>query len=213
LPVDDALALARPAGLGPEHSLEFWGSQNGGFLMTDAHDLTAPPRRLAIAHDDKHAWGFVFLLPRLPADIPDNFEANHRSMLLKAAGHISPETGQVVNTALWPALEQDDLPAFGQALMQIQALNQQGLAEAGVPLRFTAEEQAVLDLFRDQGCVAWGRSLTGAALFGVVQGADPSVEVRRHLSQLVGIYGGRVMATITDNNGARQRVLDVRPIG
>jgi len=92
-------------------------------------------------------------------------------------------------------------------------MNQAGLAAAGVPLRFSPDEQAVQDLFRDQGAFGWGRSLTGLALYGLVRGATHSIEVRRHLSQLVGIYGGRVMATITDNVGARHVIHAQRPLG
>ena len=215
LPTDNALALARALGLGPEHALEVWGFQHGGFLLANAHQLEAHalPRRHVLAHDDKQAWGFVMLLPPMPPDTPETLEATHLRMMLEASAHISPQTEQVVNEALWPALEQNDLPAFGSALMMIQSLNQAGLAAAGVPLRFTPEEQAVLDLFHDQGAFAWGRSLTGSALFGLVRGASHSVEVRRHLSKLVGIYGGRVMATITDNVGARHTLRDQRPIG
>lgn len=213
LPTEDALALARALGLGPEHALEVWGFQHGGCLLANVHQLDAPPRRHTIAHADKQAWGFVMLLPPMSPDTPETLEATHLRMVLEASAHISPETEHVLNETLWPALERNDLPAFGQALRLIQDLNQAGLAAAGVPLRFSPNEQAVLDLFRDQGAFAWGRSLTGSALFGLVQGASHSVEVRRHLSQLVGIYGGRVMATITDNVGARHTLRDQRPVG
>ena len=199
LPSDDAVALARAVSLGPEHALEVWGFQQGGFLLTDIQQLETAPRRHAIAHDDKHAWGFVLLLPPTAPETPETIEKTHLKMVLEASDYISPETDGIVNDELWPALNNDDLSAFGQALLALQKVNQAGLAVAGVPLHFTPQEQAVLNLLRDQGAFAWGRSLTGSALFGLVQGANHSVEVRRHLSKLVGIYGGRVMATITDN--------------
>jgi predicted sugar kinase len=213
LPTDDALALARAVGLGPEHALEVWGFQQGGFLLADTQQLETAPRRQPVAHDDKRAWGFVLLLPPITSETPETIETTHLNMILAARDQISPETDRIINDELWPALRNDDLRGFGQALMALQQVNQAGLAAAGVPLRFTPQEQAVLDLLRDQGAFAWGRSLTGSALFGLVQGANQSVEVRRHLSKLVGIYGGRVMATITDNVGARQVIRDQRPIG
>ncbi len=213
LPTHDTLALARAVNLGPEHALEIRGFHQGGLLLADAGQLDTPPRRQVIAHDDKYAWGFVLLLPPIPPGTPATLEADHVRMVLEAASHISPETERVANEELWPAMNHDDIQAFGQAVMRLQQLNQEGWAAAGLPLRFTPEEQAVLDLFRDQGAFAWGRSLTGKALFGLVRGATASVEVRRHLSQLVGIYGGRVMATISDNNGARHVIREMRPIG
>lgn len=213
LPTDNAVALARAVGLGPEHALEVWGFQQGGFLLAEAQQLEAAPRRHALTHDDKQAWGFVLLLPPVRPETPEDIEATHLKMVLAAGAHLSPETGRLVDDELWPALDRNDLPAFGRALLALQQLNQAGLAAAGVALRFALEEQAVLDVFRDQGAFAWGRSLTGSALYGLVQGANHSVEVRRHLSKQVGIYGGRVMATITDNQGARHVIHEQRPIG
>ena len=121
-PTDDALALARAVGLGPDHALEVWGFQQGGFLLADAHQLDTPPRRHAIAHDDKHAWGFVLLLPPIAPETPEAIEATHLRMVLAASAHISPDTERVVNDALWPALNSNDIQAFGQALMLIQNL-------------------------------------------------------------------------------------------
>ena len=213
LPTDDALALAEAIALGPEHALEIFGFQQGGLLLADTDHLNTLPRRHAIAHDDKSAWGFVLLLSPVAPGTPETIEQTHLKMVLEASPLISPETERIVNEEVWPALDNDNLRMFGQALLALQNVNQAGLAAAGSPLRFTPEEQAVLDLFRDQGAFAWGRSLTGSALFGLVQGANHSVEVRRHLSKLVGIYGGRVMATITDNIGARHILREQRPIG
>ena len=211
LPVDDAHALARAIGLGPEHALETWGFRQGGLLLADADDLNASPRRLPIAHDDQRAWSFVFILPRVAPDASEVLEAEQRRCVLEAARRASVETETLVERELWPAAERDDLPAFARALMALQQLNRQALADAGTPVRFTPDEQAVLDLFRDQGALAWGRSLTGMALYAVVEGAPASIDLRRHLSRLVGIHGGWVMATITDNAGARQALHEVRP--
>ena len=213
LPTDDAPTLARAIGLGPQHALNVWGFQQGGFLMVDVQQLNTPLRRHPIAHEDQAAWGFVLLLPRVPPETPESLEADHLQRLLDAAPRVSVATERLLAEDLWPALEQNDLPAFARALMTLQPLNQQALAEAGMALPFTKDEQAVLDLFRDRGALAWGRSLTGMALYGLVQGASASVEVRHHLSELVGLYGGWVMATITDNVGARHTLHEMRPPG
>jgi beta-ribofuranosylaminobenzene 5'-phosphate synthase len=213
LPTDDAQALARAAGLGPQHALNVWGFQQGGLLLVDAQQLNTPLRRQPIAHTDQSAWGFVLLLPRVPPETPETLEADHLQRLLDAAPRVSAATERLLAEDLWPALEQDDLLAFARALMTLQPLNQQALTEAGMALPFTQDEQAVLDLFRDRGALAWGRGLTGMALYGLVKGASASVEIRHHLSELVGPYGGWVMATITDNVGARHTLHEMRPSG
>ena len=213
LPTDDTLALARAIDLEPRHALEIWGFQQGGLLLVDPQQPDRPFRHHPIAHPDNHAWAFVLLLPRIPPGTPETLEADRLTALLNAAPHLSPETGRLFDEQLWPALEQDDLAAFARALLGLQQLNRQALAEAGTPLTFTQEEQGVLDLLRDKGALAWGRSPTGLALYAIVKGATASIELRHHLSQHVGIYGGAVMATITANGGARHTLREIRPVG
>ncbi len=218
LPTEDVSALARAVGLGPEHALAVWGFDRGGFLLVaagrgDASGAIPPPlRRHPIAHSDQEAWAFVFLLPKVPLGTPETLEADRLAALLNAAPRLSAETGRLFDEALWPSLERDDLDAFAHALMAIQQLNREALADAGAPLSFTREEQVIFALFRDRGAAAWGRSPTGLALYALIQGASASVALRHHLSQHVGIYGGVVMAAIADNTGARHTVRETRPI-
>lgn len=50
------------------------------------------------------------------------------------------------------------------------------------------------------------------ANYALIRGASASVALRHHLSQHVGIYGGVVMAAITENEGARHTLREMRPI-
>jgi predicted sugar kinase len=209
LPRADIPALARATGLAPTDAPAIWGFDQGGLLFVDAAEPAAmalPPilRRYDIAHPDKHAWVFVLILPRLPAGTPATLEAERLTALRNAVPHLGNTTWPLVRDRLWPALEQDDLPAFAQALMQVAEQNQAALAAAGTPHTLTAAEQAILDLLRTHGAVAWGRSLTGLALYGLIEGAQASRELRRQLRRHLGPFGGTVMATITDNGGARE---------
>jgi predicted sugar kinase len=169
---------------------------------TSPLELQPPLRRYEIAHPEKEAWAFVLVLPRIPADALETLEADRLETLLKAAPHLSRVAGEALIAVLWPALENNDLAAFGRNLMALQALNQQALASAGTPLTYSPDEQAVFDIMRDHGAVAWGRSATGLALFGLVKGARSSIDLRHKLRHRVGFFGGRVMASITDNRGA-----------
>ena len=208
LPHADISALARATGLSPAAAPAIWGFDQGGLLFVEAVDPAAtalPPilRRYDIAHPDKHAWVFVLVLPRLPTGTPTTLEAEQLTALRNAASHPDDTTWPLVRDRLWPALEQDDLPAFAQALMQIAAQNQAALAAAGTPHILSAEEQTILEMMRTHGAVAWGRSLTGLALYGLIEGAQASRALRRQLRRHLGPSGGTVMATITDNGGAR----------
>ncbi len=218
LPFDDTPALANAVGLGPADALPIWGFDQGGFLLVDttARDGQTLPRlvrRRALAHPDQDkAWPFVMWLPRLDPGVSATLEADRLAALLKAAPYLSAETGRLFNERLWPAMEADDLAAFAATLMAIQQLNYEALERAGAPYTLTADEQAILDLMRDNGALAWGRSITGLALYGLIRGAHPSIELRQKMMDQVGPYGGWVMASITDNDGSRHTVWDQYPI-
>jgi predicted sugar kinase len=214
---DDTLALARAVGVGPEHALEVWGFDRGGVLLVDTEtgsDGVAPPLRRHSLLDQSYAraWAFVLLLPRQPGETADP-DAGYFAKLRRAAPYLSTDSGQLLEDALWPALERDDIAAFGQALTELQALYGQALAQAGLPALFSAEEQTALAVMREHDAVASGRSLAGAALYGLYRGAAATMAARETLSTQIGYYGGRVLATITDNEGARHTLRDMRPVG
>jgi predicted sugar kinase len=211
LPGEEAGALARNVGLHASQGLEVAAFEQGGVLLVQAGgtsargpDFPRPLRRYALEHSDpKQAWAFVLHWPRPARGTLATVEADRRAAWLKAADHLSRESGHLLQTELWPALEADDLNRFAAALMQLQAFNQAALKQAGAWEAPTPDAQAVLDVLRLNGAVAWGESPTGLARFGLIRGAQPSIDLRHALSEHVGIEGGTVMAAICDTGGAR----------
>ena len=65
-------------------------------------------------------------------------------------------------------------------------------------------------MMRDFGVAAWGQSLTGVGLYGLVQGAVPSQDLRTQLRHHLGPMGGIVMAAIADNEGATRSMKEGR---
>jgi predicted sugar kinase len=218
---DQGTRSSCPMNLSPSPPLLRSLSQRGGVV-----------RRQEIAHPDKEAWAFVFFFPRVPPSLESDRLRVPSGCLLAAAPHLSSESGRLVTEKLWPAVENDDIAAFGQSLMALQQMNREALAAAGTPHQLNdeglsraapreapgpiprlplgrgARDQAILALMRDHGAFAWGQSLTGLGLFGLVKGAAASVELRTKLRHQVGFFAGRIMATITDNSGARHVVKD-----
>ena len=64
-------------------------------------------------------------------------------------------------------------------------------------------EQGVLEVMQQNGAVAWGRTLTGLGLYGLIYGGQASRVLRKQIQDHVGYAGGIVMATIAANSGAR----------
>jgi predicted sugar kinase len=200
LPEADLVAMAQAVGLGQEAVLEAQAFTRGGLLAVDQGGSLQ--KHLSIVHsrqDDD--WVFVLVLPRPPAGAADTFEAERRRELERLVGR----SQQVERAAgrLWAAAERGDIAAFGSALMELGELNWAALAQASQDINLSAGESAILDEMRAGGAVAWGRATAGFGLYGLVKGADASRDLRRALAQRLGFFGGTVMATICDNQGAR----------
>lgn len=206
LPMDDTWALAKALRLPPQHGAEVWGFDQGGLLLveTDAAEGEIPQLigRQQIAHDSKEAWAFVLVLPRVPKGTADGYETEQLKGLLDLAPHLSSESGRLVMQEMWPAVENDDIATFGKSLIKLHKLTYEAQAQAGVLKGLTPNEHAILHFMRDNGALAWGRSLTGVCLYGLVRGSKATIELRKKVRKYIGHFGGTILATITDNRGA-----------
>jgi predicted sugar kinase len=198
-----ARRLTRSVSTGPEQALERLGFEQGGVLLA-AVDRAEPEvvRHHILAQPDREAWAFVLHLPPRPRAASPGLEAERRARVLQTATFAGVETGAVIMSELWPALERDDLPGFARALEQLQALNRAAFQKAGADEQPSPETEAVLDFMRQNGAVAAGESLTGLARWGLVRGARPSVALRHALTHHVGFENGTVMASICATGGA-----------
>ncbi|MCP5096357.1 MAG: hypothetical protein GY943_12465 [Chloroflexi bacterium] len=199
--------------LEPQNALELYSFERGGLLLVESETLApaqvpALLRRQEITHEERHAWAFVFLFPRVPKGTLKTVEADRLAALVQASSHLSRESGHLVTEDMWTAVANDDIAAFGRSLMALQQMNQTALANAGTPFELSVDEQAVLDLMRDFGAAAWGKCMTGLGLYALVRGGDTSRTLRKRVQDHVGIMGGIVMATITDNVGMRHTIKD-----
>jgi predicted sugar kinase len=205
-PADDAQELARAVGLPADEALETHAFAQGGLLLVDG--AGALRRRQPVAtHDEAGDWVFVLVLPRVPPGTPETLEADRRLALRQATARRDPETGRIFSTILWPAVVNDDIEEFARGLMAIQALNYAALLYTSEPMITSDEEAAILHLMRAGGALAWGRCICGMGLYGLIKGGGPSRDLRRALTERLGYFGGMVMATLCDNEGAQGRVV------
>jgi predicted sugar kinase len=196
---DEVEALAHALAFEPTHGLYKHGFAQGGLLLVD--ETGGLIRRETIEHPTESAWAFVFVFPKTPAGTPLMFEDDRLQTLLAAAPRMDGEGSQKANDRLWSAVVGDDLASFAEALMSVQNLN----ASAQT---LTSEEQSILNIMRDGGALAYGRTATGIGLYGLIQGDEASIRLRQKLQNHIGYFGGTVMASIADNTGARHAVKD-----
>jgi predicted sugar kinase len=204
---EDLSTLARHVEIAASESLAYWGFAEGGVMLTaleaGAGELPARLRRHPLKHRDNKAWVFVTYFPRVPLGTPDSLEVDRQAALPAVAAALPESSGQIIDEQLWPALENDDIVAFGAGLMALREMNERALSKETGWTELDEPSQIALQVMQDEGAVAWGQSLTGIGIYGLVEGAKASQEMRNALRRTLGYMAGQYSATITDNDGAR----------
>ena len=204
---EDLSISKNPINLGVENLGEIWGCARGGFLLIDleADDFETDPvlRRTELSRPEGEGWAIILYLPNPPDGAPDSYEASLLKRLVRTAPKMTHSSGKLITDGLWPAVEQDDIEAFGEILMGFQRKVRAGMDELGRSAVENLDDKAIFDLMRGEGASAWGRCLTGYGLWGLVRDGEASVVIQKKIQDHVGYYGGRVMATIVDNEGCR----------
>ena len=207
----DPLVLAKSLDLIPQNALELWAFDQGGLLLVETEaapgEMPAILRRREIQHATKEDWAFVLHFPRIPKEAPRTIETQRLENLLAVAPNLGSDA-EKCGEDLWSAVVHDDLETFAEGLDTLSRLNNQALEDSDASIPFTAEEQAILDIMRQNGALTCGRSATGYGLYALVRGSAATVSLRHALRDHVGHFGGIAAATITDNQGARVIVKD-----
>ncbi|MBM4422325.1 MAG: hypothetical protein FJ030_02905 [Chloroflexi bacterium] len=181
--LEDPHGLGEEIGLGSEWALEAWSHGRGGVLVAGTDGSLI--RRHELKHDDKHTWVFVIHTPHAPKDTPQFLEKDRRLALVNAEATRDIEP-------LWAAIVSDDIGAFANELMQLQA-----------SARVSDEAQAMMAVMREAGALACGQSMGGLAVWALVKGGKPSYDLRTKMRARMGHGAGAVTAAITDNEGSK----------
>ncbi len=205
---DETAKLTRALQLGPQYGLDMWSAAGGGLLLVDANApadmMPGRLRHAAIAHEqDRDAWGFVIVEPRISSAIADETDGDRLATVLQCADLLDTASGRLVDDVLWPAVANDDLASFGQGLTALQALNRAALTKMGIVPPQTDRAADILAVMREHGAVACGQSASGLALYALVRGAQATIDMRVALRRVVTHTSGYMRATIVDNVGVR----------
>lgn len=194
---------------GYDDPLTIHAAQNGGVVLVELEgDRPQLLRHKALKHRENEAWAFVLHFPNLPDGTPDSLERDRLNLIKKAAPKLDHESEAIMLDQLWPALEREDIGAFGKALMRLRGLNQQVLQQVGEYPSISEGQQKVYKLFEEEDALAYGESFTGIALFALVHGATPTQLVRKRLLKEIGYHAGSYIASITDNEGVRHKIVE-----
>lgn len=177
----------------------------GGLLLTNDDGLTQQRAEIAHTNEDDD-WVFVLVLPKEPDDLPETFEAEQHTALIRAAPYL-PSNLHDHAAALFDAVKQDNFAAFADALAAIHTANEAALAASGYLIELSKQDRDILKVMRANGAAFAGRALTGLGLYGLIKGGPASRALRKALTQHLGYFGPLVMASICDNHGAKIKTI------
>jgi beta-RFAP synthase len=196
-----APALAIATGRAQRSAVGTWVFERGGFVLEGGRDARDAPAPLLLQRELPAAWRCLVAIPDVPQGVSGAAEAAAFEALAPPPGQLTGRIARLVLMALLPALVEEDLPAFGRGITELQAL----VGEMFRPVqgeRFAHPEVAALvAALLAEGAAGAGQSSWGPAVFGLFPGA---AEAQRAADRLrARLAGAPLFVTAFDNRGAR----------
>jgi beta-ribofuranosylaminobenzene 5'-phosphate synthase len=196
--------LAQRVNRGRRSAVGLHGFSHGGFLVEAGQGSAAAPGRLVVRRRFPEAWSIVVALPPTPPGLQGPDELAAFAVLAHGDSVLSQTDAmcRLLLLGILPALEERDLPAFGEALRDYNR-------RAGEMFRALQGGQytqpltsALVDFLGQQGIAAAGQSSWGPATFAIVE-RDRAEWVQEALARHFGLEPAHVIRTSADNQGAR----------
>jgi beta-RFAP synthase len=194
----DAAELARLAGRGGRSAIGVHSFEQGGFLVDGGKCTGNAVAPLVARAEFPPEWRIVLLVPRASGDWHGDRE--HDVFARLSGGRQDDALCRLVLTGMMPALAEQDVQAFGDALREYNV-------RAGEPFRavqggpHSAAAADLIGWLRGQGLVGVGQSSWGPTAFAVVADEGRAAAVVTAARQK---WAGavEVLATAARNRGA-----------
>jgi beta-RFAP synthase len=201
LPEMDTCELARHVGRGERSALGIYGFAQGGFLVDGGKGKNTEIAPLLFRTDFPKDWRIVLVVPAWAQGCHGSAEreAFHR---LSGPSNATDALCRLTLLGLLPALQEQNLPAFGEALHDFNAR----VGEAFAPVQGGAYAHPrlteVVQYIRHQGIAGVGQSSWGPTLFAVTGDEERSEDLVLRLRERFGLTTKEVFATAAANRGA-----------
>jgi beta-ribofuranosylaminobenzene 5'-phosphate synthase len=153
-------------------------------------------------------WRFVVAVPKTKEGLSNSQENHAFQKLTKMPAEDVGAICRLTMLKLLPALVENDIESFGDALTKIQILtgNYFAQAQGGTYASLTALE--CIELMKEIGAYGVGQSSWGPALYALVkedQANQVLAQVRKHLDKGV---GGEAFIAKANNHGATIKIIE-----
>jgi beta-ribofuranosylaminobenzene 5'-phosphate synthase len=216
LPLSTA-EIAVAAGRGLRSGIGIATFQRGGFVLDGGHRIPratssedqtqrSEPARIPpilFQHPVPRDWYFVTAISGTGQGISGERENSAFSRLPQAAPEIAEKISRLLLMQMLPALIEQDIDTFGQALTGIQQMVGDCFAAVQGGLYSNPLSERLIEFLLKQGAVGAGQSSWGPAIYGLIEGKDSA----RRLAKRVRIFlkdlgGGQVVCVQPQNRGA-----------
>ncbi len=205
----DVTSLARAVGRARRSAIGTWAFEQGGFLLEGGRRVEDDaPAPLLLRRAMPEAWCCVVAIPGVARGLSGTAEDQaFRDLPPPPAARVEKIAHRILMGVL-PALVEEDLPAFGRGITEVQRL----VGEMFVPVqggRFAhARVAELVDDFLELGAAGAGQSSWGPAVFGLFPDQATAQAVAERLAGR-----GTILVTAFNNCGARSSEFLKTPSG
>lgn len=183
---------------------------DGGVVSSaDTPDRKSAARSIPpviVHHGVPRDWTFVVVLPHQPRGLSGAEERQAFEKLPVAEPEHAGIISRMVLMQLLPALVEDDIARFGQALTKIQRLVGDVFAPTQGGRFATPVVSTCIDALLDAGAYGAGQSSWGPACYGLTRGSDGVARLEKSVKRVLNAAtGGVVFVAPVSNRGATIR--------
>jgi beta-ribofuranosylaminobenzene 5'-phosphate synthase len=199
----DAPSLAEATGRVQRSGIGTWAFEQGGFLLEGGRRVPGEgPAPLLLRRSMPADWRCVLAIPDVPPGLSGPAEEGAFRDLPPPPAELVGRIAHLILMVVLPALVEEDLPAFGSGLTEVQRL----VGEMFRPVqgdRFAHARLAELvDDLLAGGALGAGQSSWGPAVYGLVRGEEAAQDLAGRIERRLS-GRGIVLATGFNNHGAR----------
>ncbi|MFX1510236.1 MAG: beta-ribofuranosylaminobenzene 5'-phosphate synthase family protein [Promethearchaeota archaeon] len=177
---------------------------DGGKVTEQPIEGVGPVPPLIIRHEIPSDWYFVVAIPKVTQGLSGVAEKRAFQDLPAAKPESAMKASRLLIMKLIPAIVENDLDLFGDALTQIQILVGQAFTSAQGGRFAYPEVSDCVSAMLDAGAKGVGQSSWGPTCYGLVRGPKVASEVKRIVSNVLDTSsGGTAFISTVNNQGAK----------
>jgi beta-RFAP synthase len=202
----DVTEMAVTMGRGIQSGIGTAAFHQGGFVVDGGHPTTGNPRTvppILFRHPFPQDWVFVVAVPEAEPGLHGESEQRAFQSLPVAPPALVEKICRLLVIKLLPALVEQDIVPFGQALTEIQRLVGDCFSAAQGGRYANTVTARLLSHLLDRGAYGAGQSSWGPTVYALAEGESQALSLENEAKEFLAANGrGQVFCARADNRGA-----------